>query len=146
METFSALLVICAGNSSVPGEFPAQRPVARTFDVFFDLRLNRRLNKQWWSCHQHHHCLLSRLLRRYRAHYDVITVHHIESMIASSTMRLSPWSWTLTSLNNLLVPNIVCINVFRGSCVPKVWFKMCFDKWKWLEIKCSFDLILCVTK
>ena len=39
METFFALLAICAGNSPVPGEFPAQRPVTRTFDVFFDPRL-----------------------------------------------------------------------------------------------------------
>ena len=48
METFSALLAICAGNSPVPGEFPAQRPVTRSFDIFFDLRLNKRLSKQWW--------------------------------------------------------------------------------------------------
>ena len=48
METFSALLAICAGNSPVPGEVPAQRPVARSFDVFFDLRLNKRLSKQSW--------------------------------------------------------------------------------------------------
>ena len=47
METFSALLAICAGNSPVPGEFPTQRPVAQSFDVFFDLRLNKRLSKQW---------------------------------------------------------------------------------------------------
>ena len=47
METFSALLAICAGNSPVPGEFPAQRPVTRSFDVFCDLRLNKRLSKQW---------------------------------------------------------------------------------------------------
>ena len=33
METFSALLAICAGNSPVPGEFPTQRPVTRSFDV-----------------------------------------------------------------------------------------------------------------
>ena len=45
METFSALLAICAGNSPVPGEFPAQRPVTRSFDVFFDLRPNKRLSK-----------------------------------------------------------------------------------------------------
>ena len=38
MKTFSPLLAICAGNSPVPGEFPAQRPVTRSFDVFFDLR------------------------------------------------------------------------------------------------------------
>ena len=51
METFSALLAICAGNSPVFGEFPAQRPVRRNFDIFFDLRLNKRLSKQscgWW--------------------------------------------------------------------------------------------------
>ena len=49
METFSALLAICAGNSPVPGEFPTQRPVTQSFDVFFDLRLNKRLSKQWWG-------------------------------------------------------------------------------------------------
>ena len=48
METFSALLAICAGNSPVPGEFPTQRPVTRSFDVNFDLRPNKRLSKQSW--------------------------------------------------------------------------------------------------
>ena len=46
METFSALLAICAGNSPVSGEFPAQRPVTRSFDICFDLHPNKRLNKQ----------------------------------------------------------------------------------------------------
>ena len=58
METFSVLLAICAENSQVPGEFPAQRPVTRSFDVFFDLRLIKRL-------------------RRYRAHYDGIVMIHL---------------------------------------------------------------------
>ena len=49
METFSALLAICAGNSPVPGEFPTQRPVTRSFDAYFDLRPNKRLSKQWWG-------------------------------------------------------------------------------------------------
>ena len=49
METFSALLAICAANSPVTGEFPAQRPVTRSFDVYFDLRLNERLSKQSWG-------------------------------------------------------------------------------------------------
>ena len=40
------LLALCAGNSPVTGEFPSQRPVTRSFDVFFDLRLNKRLSKQ----------------------------------------------------------------------------------------------------
>ena len=44
------------GNSPVTGEFPAQRPVTRSFDVFFNLRLHKR-----WGL----------WLRRHRAHYDV---------------------------------------------------------------------------
>ena len=49
METFSALVALCAGNPPVPGEFPAQRPVTRSFGAFFHLRLNKRLNKQSWG-------------------------------------------------------------------------------------------------
>ena len=49
METFSALLALCAGNSPVTGKFPTQRPVTRSFDVFFELRLNIQLNKRWWG-------------------------------------------------------------------------------------------------
>ena len=49
METFSALLVICAAISPVPGEFPAQRPVTPSFDVFFDLRLNKQLRLVIWD-------------------------------------------------------------------------------------------------
>ena len=63
METVSALLALFAGNSPVAGEFPAQRPVTRRFDVFCDLRLNKRLSKQswgWWfetpSCSLWRHC------------------------------------------------------------------------------------------
>ena len=53
METFSALLNtdhLC-WNSPVTGEFPAQRSVTRSFDVFFDLHLNKWWSKQsggWW--------------------------------------------------------------------------------------------------
>ena len=60
METFSALLALCAGNSQVTGEFPAQRPVTRSFDDFFDRRLIKRLDNRE-----------SGDLRRHRAHYDV---------------------------------------------------------------------------
>ena len=60
------------GEFTGPGEFPTQRPVTRSFDVFFDLRLNKRLSKEpwgWWfetpswSLWRHcnglwrHHCL-----------------------------------------------------------------------------------------
>ena len=69
METFSALLAICAGNSPVPGEFPTQRPVTWSFDVFFDLRLNKRLSNVREAGD----------LGRYRTHYDV-------SVMKSSTV------------------------------------------------------------
>ena len=63
MTSFAALLAICAGNSPVTGEFHAQRPVTRSFDVFFDLCLNKRLSKRsrgWLfetpSCSLWRHC------------------------------------------------------------------------------------------
>ena len=37
------------GEFTGPGEFPTQRPVTRSFDVFFDLPLNKRLSKQPWG-------------------------------------------------------------------------------------------------
>ena len=49
METFSALLAICAGNSLVTVESSTQRPMTGSFDVFFDLLVNKRLNKQSWG-------------------------------------------------------------------------------------------------
>ena len=69
MKTFSALLALCAGNSPVPGEFPSQRPVTRSFGVFFDLRLDKRLSKQSWG------------FRRYRAHYDVTIMTTVRTFL-----------------------------------------------------------------
>ena len=63
MEAFSALLALCEGNPPVTGEFPSQRPVTWSFDVFFDLPLNKRLSKQsrhrWFETPSHslwRHC------------------------------------------------------------------------------------------
>ena len=47
MEAFSALLAFSAGNLPVPGEFPSQRPVTQSFDVLFDLCLNKRGKQSW---------------------------------------------------------------------------------------------------
>ena len=61
--TFSAYLVLCEGNPPVTGGFPSQRPVTRSFDVFFDLRMKKRSSKQsrhrWFarpSCPLWRHC------------------------------------------------------------------------------------------
>ena len=37
------------GEFTGSGEFPAQRPVRHSFDVFFDLLPNKRLSKQPWG-------------------------------------------------------------------------------------------------
>ena len=37
-------------DSPLTGEFPSQRPVKRSFDIFFDPSLNIRLSKQSGSC------------------------------------------------------------------------------------------------
>ena len=47
MKTFSALLAICAGNSPVPGEFPAQSDAELW--CFLRSALNQRLSKQSWG-------------------------------------------------------------------------------------------------
>ena len=36
-------------NSRVTGEFPAERTVTGSFDIFFDMHLNKWLNKQSWG-------------------------------------------------------------------------------------------------
>ena len=64
MDTFSALLAICAGNSPVTGEFPAQRPVTRSFDVSLICAwINSSVNNREAGD-----------LRRHRANYDVIVM------------------------------------------------------------------------
>ena len=54
-----ALLAICAGNSPVHGEFPAQRPVTRSFDVILICAwtngwVNNRVSGDLW-CHRTHY-------------------------------------------------------------------------------------------
>ena len=67
METFSALLALCVGNSPVTGEFPEQRPVTRTFDV--------SLICAWTNTWANNGDAGD--LRRHRAHYDVIVVQFV---------------------------------------------------------------------
>ena len=49
VETFPRYWPFRRGISPVSGEFHAQRPVTRSFDVFFDLCPNKRLTKQSWG-------------------------------------------------------------------------------------------------
>ena len=93
MEIFSALLAFCAGNSPVTGEFLSQRPVTRSFDVYFDLRMNKPLNKQswgWWfetpSRSFWHHCNGPSFI------VDLIQVYSEISRPLSESLALT-WGW-----------------------------------------------------
>ena len=79
METFSVFLTLCVGNS-VTGEFPSQRPVTRSVDVLFDLRLNERLSKQDAGD-----------FRRHRTDYDVTVMVKlsVENQFILTLMKLS---------------------------------------------------------
>ena len=87
METFSALLALCEGNSPVTGEFPSQRPVARSFDAFFDLRPNKQLSKTivmlviWYAI-----ALIMTLLE-----WIVATIHYAFSYSAAMITRQCEW-------------------------------------------------------
>ena len=106
----SALLAICAGTSPVRGEFPAQRPVGRSFDVLFDLRLNKQLSKQSW-CWRFE--TLSRLLWRHRDDYFGMysTTVYIAALLACFGCFLNciieaEWTWFV----NVLPPNVSIYN------------------------------------
>ena len=58
------------------GEFPTQRPVTLSFDVLFDLRLNKRFSK-------------ADDLRHHRAHYDVTVMGNTQINIIYNRERIS---------------------------------------------------------
>ena len=101
MEAFSALLALCARNSLVTGEFPAQRPVTQSFDVFFDLCLNQELSKQWWrrwfetpSCSLSNHCNIPLSKMRTYLVYVLCVIyvpgdHHVTHLTKSSCSIIS---------------------------------------------------------
>ena len=101
----SALLAFCAGISPVTGEFPAQRQVTRSFGVFFNLRLNKRLNKQSWvrwfetsSCPLWRRCNVcsSRLVPNHFLHLHTNQVHISRDALSSA----NEWHGTLAQLHD----------------------------------------------
>ena len=70
MESSSVLMALCAGNPHVTGEFPSQRPMTRSFDVFFDLRLDNNRD--------------SGDLGHHRAHYKVAVMHFSKNHMTST--------------------------------------------------------------
>ena len=90
------LLAICAGNSPVSGEFPAQRPVTRSFDIFVDLYgwVNNRGAGD---------------LRRYRAHYDVTVMFlRFQLTLVQATSRRWNRRQAMRSLADLVQSRVKC--------------------------------------
>ena len=116
MEAFSALLAACAGNSPVPGEFPAQRLVTRSFDFFFHLRLNKRLSKQSW-------CWWFETL--YRAHYDV------------TVMIEAAWRICVHCSEPSRYPNQSCliVNCTIRDTLNEIWIKIPPFLWKDIPLR-----------
>ena len=98
METFSALLALCARNSLVTGEFPSQRPVTRSFDVLIDLSwVNNRDTGD---------------LRRHWAHYDVIVMITAWRQPLSNAEPLSETLLTIVCLGTNASENSITLWIF----------------------------------
>ena len=92
MEAFSTLLALCVGNSLVTGEFPTQRPMAQSFDVFFDLCLNKQLSKQSWGWWFEMYC----------AHYDVTVILKDKEVLVlyEEGLQLPTYIFTFPEINS----------------------------------------------
>ena len=101
METFFRFTGPCERNSPLTGELPAQRPVTRSFDVFYDLRLNKRLSKQSWKAGD---------VRRHHAHYNVTVM--LQNDIIARTPNL-----VISRFNNIWR---VCVCCLVNKC-PAHW-------------------------
>ena len=103
---FSALLAICAGNSPVPGEFPAQSPVTRSFDVSLICRINGWVNNREAGD-----------LRRIRTHYDVIvmlTLARKPMLHQQKDQQLPYWSIFIISSDPIIMMIPISLNPWRG--------------------------------
>ena len=125
METFSALLAFCAGNSPVPGEFPSQRPVTRSFDVSFDLRLNTRLCKQsrgrWFktpSCPLWRHRSVTVTGNSSQCHLSICMNH--ASHRGFSYVIYNVWYYSATTHEHL---KVICANHTQYQCHVPLWYR-----------------------
>ena len=125
MKTFFALLAFCAENSPISGEFPAQRPVTRHFDVFFDLHLNKWFSKpssrRWFEttsrplwCHCNDASVMWHKDLPYFVvvHYSIPHLHVIHGHLSPRTVNV--W-WCVCSTKN----EVVFIGVHVTSCSRK---------------------------
>ena len=92
------------------GEFHAQRSVTRIFDVFFDLRLNKRLSKQSRRCRN------EAPLRSFWRHCNEGCYYHRQDHTVA-------WaSWHLKIIDNSTVSSKAChFNIKQITKAPHYW-------------------------
>ena len=118
MDTFSASLALCAGNSPVTGEFPSQRSATRGFDVsLICARTNCRANNRDAGD-----------LRRHRAHYDVTL--------------MTPWEFHLFNLTDHCVTQIDLtllmlkpLSLWKWLLIPVTYIQAWFFSWHWVFVR-----------
>ena len=132
MDTFSALLALCAGKSLVNGEFPVQRPVTRSFDVFFGLRLNKRLSKQSWgwlfespSCSLRRHCNEVLFAQHVKSYTHSCRLFHI---LTSIVLCFSPAGFMEQYINYDLSLSWRCPKYICPNCYSRQYDMLHADK------------------
>ena len=135
METFSALLALCAGNSPVTGAFPTKSPVTRSFVLFFFKSAPEQLSKQsrrrrfetpscsfWSRCNNearlgiHEKFKISCWPKQQGTN---IIVYSIYTGDFASLLCLIWWSWTINKMGDILQDIFKCIFLNEN-----VWFTL----------------------
>ena len=117
------------GEFAGPGEFPTQRPVTRSFDVFCDLRHNKPLSKQpwgWW-CETLSHSLWRHRNVWYTKPADSLKMNSWKSL-ANAYMR--SWNGSLFRI----YPTVCCLlfigKTGMGSDLKEnAWIRATLDLW-----------------
>ena len=143
METFSALLAICAGNSQVTGEFPAQRPVTRRFDFFICARMNCWVNNREAGDLRLHcaHCDVTVIVVcKHDVHFKCCSsCHYLAAKVVHSDYKNSDQNqnfiilklvgyWSQNDYTILFrTPEIICLVLYILSVAPIKWRYYVFD-------------------
>ena len=133
------------GNSPVTGEFPSQRPVTRSFDVFFDLHLNKQLSKQswgWWFEMPSHplccHCndiLLSvmTLVLTYLQNRERVPFTHLK--LENKIFNTCQWH-SISKGDAILNIPVLSLIITLKNCIPDVYILqiyIAYPHWIWIN-------------
>ena len=95
-------LALWEGNPIVTGALPSQKPVMRSFDIFFDVRLNKRQIKQsrcrWFETPSCRHCNVFEHFGENRSCYkefNITPMHTPRTWLLKARLGTSTSVWTL---------------------------------------------------